>query len=158
MTPHTEQEAIVTYLGPIATREPSHLIIRQIPPALLHEMWPMLAPDVVAVVDRARERWTVAHIAEMLITGQWQTWIVWDGEIQAVLATELYHEPSDLKCARAVFVGGRDMKRWAHLMSDLEDWARSEGCARFDMIISKGIAKHFPEYRMSHVLLEKDLT
>ena len=152
-----EHDAIVSYLGPIAVGEASDLIIRQIPTVMLGRFWPQVLGDIERVVERTRGRWTVESVAEHLLTGAWQLWIVWDGAVNAVVATEIFHEASGMKNARAVFVGGRDMGKWAHLVSDLEDWARSEGCTRFEMIISKGIAKHFPDYRMSHVLLEKDL-
>lgn len=155
----TEAAAILNYLGPIATGAPVDApIVRQIPPAWLHLYWPRILPDVEAVIARNADRWSVQTIAEKLITGEWQTWIVWNGTIQAIVATELFHEPTGLKAARAVFVSGRDMKTWTHLISDLEDWARDQGCARFDMIIAKGLARQFPEYRLTHVLLEKDLT
>jgi len=158
MQPQTEQAAVMAYLGPLVTGETSEPIIRQIPPRWLHVFWERVVPDLQRVVARTRGRWTVETIAEEVITGRWQLWIVWDGKISAVTATEIFTEASGMKNARAVFVGGRDMASWSHLIADLEDWARDNGCARFEMIISKGIARHFPEYKMSHVLLEKDLT
>lgn len=157
-TAQTEHEAIAAYLGPLLTGEACDPIIRQIPAPCLHLYWEHIRPDLERVIERTRGGWTLAAVAEQLMTGQWQLWLVWDGKISAVVGTELFVEASGMKNARAVFVGGREMKRWAHLIGDLEVWARHQGCARFEMIISKGIARHFPEYRMSHVLLEKDLT
>lgn len=150
--------AIMRYLGPIATGEACEPIIRQVPASWLHVFWPQIVPDLERVIERTRGRWTLAAIAEHLMTDKWQLWLVWDGRISAVVATELFYEASGMKNARAVFVGGREMAKWSHLISDLEEWARGEGCARFEMIISKGIARHFPEYKMTHVLLEKDLS
>lgn len=158
MPAQTEAAAVAAYLGPLATGEPTDApILRQIPARWLHVFWERVVPDLQRVVDRTRGRWTVETIAEKLLTEQWQLWVVWDGKVAAVLATELFFEASGQKNARAVFVGGREMAKWAHLIGDLEDWARHEGCARFEMIISKGIARHFPDYKLTHVLLEKDL-
>ena len=159
MQPQTEQAAVMAYLGPLITGEtPETPIVRQIPREWLHVFWERVVPDLLRVVERTRGRWSLNTIAEHVLDGRWQLWIVWDGRIAAVLATELFTEDSGMKGARAVFVGGREMSKWAHLVTDLEDWARDNGAARFEMIISKGIARHFPDYRMPHVLLEKDLS
>jgi len=153
-----DENAVMVYLGPLLTGEPvDQPIVRQIPPHWLRFFWPQLLPDFERVVERVRGRWTLETIAKQIINGDWQLWLVWDGTLKAAVATELYHEDSGMKAARAVFVAGSEMKSWAHLITDLEDWARQNGAQRFDMIIAKGLARHFPEYRMSHVLLEKDL-
>ena len=158
MQPQSEQSAVMAYLGPLITGEAVEApIVRQIPQAWLHVFWERLVPDLSRVVERTRGRWSLNTIAERAMTGEWQLWVVWDGRLSAVLATELFVEDNGEKNARAVFVGGREMAKWAHLVTDLEDWARDNGCKRFEMVISKGIARYFAEYRMSHVLLEKDL-
>jgi hypothetical protein len=50
---------------------------------------------------------------------------------------------------------------WIHLIADIEDWAKDQGAIRLKMTARKGYPKRFKElfasYKMTHVLLEKDL-
>lgn len=109
------------------------------------------------VVERHQGELSMAGIAGKFSRKEWILWLVWDGSIRAVLATELYHDVGGMKRCRVPFCTGAEAKKWVHLLSEIEAWARSEGCEKFDMIARKGWAKHLQDYRMTHVVLEKDL-
>ncbi len=111
-----------------------------------------------AIVERSKGRYSVPGMLKRFATGDWHLWIVWDGTVRAIVATELYLDVSGMKCCTIRFATGRDASGWAHHLDEIEAWARTEGCGRLDMIARKGWAKHLPAYRMSHVFLEKDLT
>lgn len=110
------------------------------------------------VVERHRGEMSLAGIAGKLARKEWILWLVWDGTVRAVLATELYTDVGGMKRCRVPFCTGDSAKQWVHLLSEIEAWARSEGCEKIDMIARKGWARHLADYRMTHVLLEKDLT
>jgi len=153
-----ERRAIVAYLGPIATGDSCEPIVRQIPPALLESVWPHVVDKIAGVVERSDGRWTIEDIAGRLLQQQWQLWVVWDGTWRAVLATELCREASGLQVARIVFTTGSGADRWTHLIADIETWAKDQGASKLEMMARKGWARRLPEYKMSHVLLEKDLS
>ena len=105
---------------------------------------------------------SVGGMLERFATGAWHLWIVWEGgeagSVRAVIGTELYRDVSGMKCCTIRFATGHGASRWTHLLGRIEDWARQEGCVKLDMIARKGWAKHLPEYALTHVFLEKDLT
>ena len=109
------------------------------------------------MVQRHHGELSMYGIAERLLSGEWIMWLVWAGEVRAVLATELYHDVGGEKRCRIPFCTGAGARQWVSLLSVIEDWARSEGAVRIDMIARKGWAKHLPDYRMTHIVLEKAL-
>lgn len=153
-----EMQAMQAYLGPIVTGEACDPIVRQVPTPLLGALWPQVATLVAAVVERADGRWTLDDVTSRLVTGDWQLWVVWDGEVRAVIATELMVEASGMRVARIVFATGSGAARWAHLIAEIEAWARTQECVKLEMMARKGWARHLPDYKMSHVLLERDLS
>lgn len=150
---------MIAYLAPVLEAQSVEApILRQVPPPLLGEIWPRVAERIEAVVQRSGGRWSIPIIAKQLVTGQWQLWVVWNGEaIAAVIATEIYTEDTGMKLARVLFTTGDGAREWVHLLADIEVWALDQGAVRLEMMARKGWAKHLPEYKMSHVLLEKDL-
>lgn len=133
-------------------------VLQAIPPQHLGEVFPLVRPLMESVAERSKGRWSVPGMLERIATGDWLLWIVWDGSVRAIVGTELYLDVSGMKCCMIRFATGREASGWTHLLDEIEEFARAEGCGRIDMIARKGWAKHLPAYRMSHVFLEKDLT
>ncbi len=111
-----------------------------------------------AVVDRSNGVWTVPAMLRLFATKRWYLWVVWDGTVRGIVGTEIHTVPSGKHICSIRFCTGRGAKDWTHLLSEIEAWARDNDCARIDMLARKGWAKHLPEYRLTHVQLEKDLT
>lgn len=109
------------------------------------------------MIERHHGELSLYGVADRFLSRDWIMWLVWAGEVRAVLATELYHDVGGEKRCRIPFCTGHGARQWVGLLSRIEDWARSEGCQRLDMIARKGWAKHLPDYKMTHVLLEKAL-
>lgn len=118
----------------------------------------MVAPLMEAICERSQGRYSVPGMLERFAKGEWILWIVWDGSVRAIVGTELYRDVSGMKCCMIRFATGRQAATWTHLLREIEDWARGEGCQRLDMIARKGWARHLPDYKMTHVVLEKELT
>ena len=152
--------AMHAYIAPVIDRTPVDApILRQVPLPYLGKVWPDISSWVAGVVERSDGRWSIEIIAKQLLNGTWQLWVVWDGEnVAAVIATELYSEATGLPLARVVFTTGTGAAKWSHLIADIEDWARGQGARKLEMMARKGWAKHLQSYKMTHVLLEKDLT
>ena len=78
--------------------------------------------------------------------------------MDAIVATSIGEEPSGLKTLTIIFANGMRARNWAHLVSVLEAWAkRAHGVDRVDILARKGWVKHLPHYRMTHVMLERDI-
>jgi len=153
----TEQQmaAMQAYFAPVLMGEPCAMTLRQVPLPFLEVVWPHVAPWISErVVERSNGEFSIEGIAEKLITGAWQLWVVFDGEYRAVLATEITKEG----IARIHFATGKGADRWKHLIDDIKAWAKNQGCHRLHMLARKGWARHLPEFKVTHVLLETDLT
>lgn len=129
----------------------------QIPPNAIVDVFPMVRDWLNGLADRSGGRWSVSGLLQKFVNGEWQLWIVWDGKPRAIVGTELYLEMTGMKCCMIRFCTGSGAPEWQHLLSKIEDWARSEGCSYVDMLARKGWAKHLPDYKLTHVELEKDL-
>lgn len=148
---------MTSYLGPVLTREPSPLVLRQVPVPCLREVWPHVGGMIKSVVDRSKGDWTIDGIVDRLLSGDWQLWVIYDGQFRAVIATELFLEMSGRKAARTVFATGLGAKQWVHFQTELESWAQSMGCEKYTSLARKGWARYLTDYKITHVLLEKDL-
>jgi hypothetical protein len=54
-------------------------------------------------------------------------------------------------------LGGAGMKQWLHLIEDIEQYARDEGCARMRIEGRRGWQRALPEYQRTGVILERRL-
>lgn len=132
--------------------------LQAIPPEHLGDVFPMIKDLMEGVAERSNGVLTVPAMLHAFAHKKWFLWVVWDGSVRGIVGTELHIARSGMRICSIHFCTGHGAKDWTHLLSEIEDWARANDCTRIDMLARKGWAKHLPEYRMSHVLLEKDLT
>lgn len=91
-----------------------------------------------------------------LLAGHFVLWLAWSGELEAAAVTEIAETVSGRVCV-IVACGGRGRARWIALRRKLEDYARHEGCARMRIYGRKGWTRVLPDYRVTRVILEKEL-
>lgn len=97
-------------------------------------------------------------VERAVIGGQALLWIAWDGDkIRACAVTELSWINNDKVCT-IVAVGGSDPAEWMGFIKNLENFARNEGCARIREMGRKGWVRVMKDYKMTAIMLEKDLT
>lgn len=141
--------------SPVQAREPRLVAVN---PRMLHQLLPLIQDKLEAICARSRGRYSMPGILDRVAREHWIIWLVWDGEkVLAVLATELYFDVSNVKVCMIRFCTGEGAKGWVHLIEQIEDYARIEGCEKFDLVARKGWAKYLPSMKMTHVRLEKDL-
>lgn len=129
----------------------------QIPIDALPKVLPMVIGTLHEVANRSRGNMSVPGMIEQFAKGEWQLWIIWDGTVKAVLATEIYTNVAKHQVCAVRFATGEDSAQWLCLIDDLENWARFNECVKLDMTARKGWARKLPDYKMTHVVLEKDL-
>ena len=128
-----------------------------IPRRSFPDAWPALAPLAQSVIDRSGGRISEGTLFQSVLEGSQHIWTVWDGnEIRALVGAEVGFAPTGLKICTVNFATGRDSHEWLHLLDEIETWAREIGCGKMEMWARKGWARKLPDYRMTHVLLEKD--
>lgn len=153
-----ELASMQAYLGPLLTGEACPVMVRQVPIPFLRLVWPHVVERIARVVERSAGRMTIDNIADRLLRGEEQMWVVYDGAIRAVLTTEIVVWPSGMKTGRINWCTGNGADQWRELVADIHDWSKAQGAVKFEMMARKGWAKLLPDHKISHVLLEKDLT
>ena len=131
-----------------------------IPRNNIKSVWPLIHGLMKQGVTASNRRMTIPSIKEMAMSGDWQMWLVWNQEVKipkAVFFTELYEEINGLKIGTMRFFSGADRKDWVNLLSDLEEHMRNAGVQRMEIWARRGWLKELPDYKLTHVLLEKDL-
>lgn len=133
-------------------------VLLRVPPEHMSVIAPKVLPMIEAVADRSDGRWTTRALLLAIYEGRWDLWVVWDGEqIRMIVGTEVYEELSGKRFLGIRFATGSGAKQFAHMIDKLEAYASDRGCAAVDGWMRKGWARHLPEYRLSHILLEKDI-
>jgi hypothetical protein len=122
-------------------------------PARVDEFWPYVAGLLWRATERCGD-WTLTDLRAALSTGA-LLWIAWDGaEMLAVVVTQLLPLPRGKVC-NVVAGAGTQMDRWCALMSDIEKYARSEGCVSVRVDGRPGWARALAGFRIERVVLEK---
>lgn len=125
-------------------------------PGKINEIWPHVEPLLKTAMLRAGEM-TMADMLARLQDRRLLLWLVWDGtEIVSALVTELAETISGKVCV-IVAMGGKGRERWLHLTSQLEEFARAEGCRAMRLYGRRGWKRVMRDYRETRVILEKDL-
>lgn len=123
--------------------------------------WPLVRKSVSDAVDHGTSIFDADSVRSALERGDMQLWIVWDGppdepNIRAIAVTEIRIGPRAKVCGVFLCTGyGR--QDWQQHLSTIEAWAASIGCDRMSLCARPGWKRVLPEYRMTHVMLEKDL-
>jgi hypothetical protein len=125
-------------------------------PSRVHALWPFAKPLIEAAMRRGGIS-DFSGVERDVLAGASLLWLVWDGqEIVAAAVTELALVQGRKICT-IVACGGRERRRWLHLLADLEDFARNEGCQATRLYGRRGWLRALPDYRATRVILEKEL-
>ena len=143
-----------------ADSSPPQLI--RVPLRAVQNVLPAVRKRIESVVEQSEGRYSLTGIEKAVLDGRWTLWIVIqqvDGKAvdRAVAASQILESVSGQKIASIAFATGENRKSWLPLFSQFEAAMKAEGCTRVEMTVRKGWQRELPEYRMSHVLLEKDL-
>jgi len=128
-------------------------------PEDIEQLWPLVRGYVRKVV-RLTPKLEEIDVLKLVQEEYWQLWIAWDvdrGDALAAMTTELTNYESGWRTVRINLLGGIEMDRWKHLVSEIEDWARSEGCDAVEICGRKGWGTVFPEYELIEHTFSKEL-
>lgn len=128
-----------------------------IPKENIDQVVPLVAEHLASIEARSNGHFTVPKMLERFKSDTWQLWVVWSDAVIAIGATQLYIEDSGRKVAQVLFATGEHSLSWLHLMDDLKAWAKVEGCVKLEGTWRKGWARRFPDWKMTHVLLETSI-
>lgn len=125
-------------------------------PNRVHEFW----PHARELIRNAILRTNLSHFQDIeydILSGDGFLWLAWNGEeIEAAATTALIRTDADKVCVLTA-CSGEDMTRWISLISGIEAYAKSEGCACVRIYGRKGWSRVLEGYDVQHVVLEKAL-
>lgn len=116
----------------------------------------MLAPIFEGLAKRSQGRVSVETIRRDLALGSWRAWAVWDGSnnVAAWVLTSIYEAPTGVKVFRVEGIVGRGRENWLHLIDELRDAARINGCSLFECHARRGWRDEIPWLKHTNNFLE----
>jgi len=130
-----------------------------IPPEGIEHVWPVARSQLALACSWTRKA-DLDVLRERLLDGFGQLWVIWVPGQKMSLATcvtEIEIADSGWKTARVVLLGGGRLEMWRHLMTDMEDWAKSESCDAIEIVGRPGWRRVFPEYQHCETVIAKEL-
>ena len=139
--------------------------LARIAPHELTAVFPLIHDHIMRGIRQSDGVYDVGSFCELVAEGKWLLWAIYTRSdeteapaFKAVVATELYHEPSGMLTAAVTFAGGFEANEWAvEALEFLEGWARDSGAERFLIVGRKGWARILRDYKLKQIVLEKRL-
>ena len=136
-----------------------------IPSLNIEEVWSLVKKDIAEALSYSGNHTDAQFVYDCVKANKMQLWVVWDKDksttlekYYGVVVTEIIQRTL-VKTCNIFIVTGRRRQKWQHLISVLEDWAKSIGCTDMYLISRKGwerIMEQF-NYKKTHVVLEKSI-
>lgn len=125
-------------------------------PALVDQAWPVAKEMIRSAMARGG-MCSFSGVEHDVLAGHSLLWLAWDGT--AILAAAVTRVDSMDACRTGTIVacGGSDFRRFGHLREQLERYFDAEGCAVSRIYGRKGWLKHYPDYKIRSVMMEKML-
>lgn len=126
-------------------------------PDQVDQIWPHVRAFIETAFQKGRGDENPDVIEAEVRAGRSLLWVVWDGAGLLAAATTRIIEAPMRKYCLITSCGGRELPRWLAFITDLENYARGEGCAALRIEGREGWAKMFPAYHQPYIVLEKVL-
>lgn len=121
-------------------------------PKRVHEVWPHAKPLIMSAITRTGLS-DPADIEYDILNGDQLLWLAWNGEkIEAAASSHLISGVCVITAC-----GGENMERWLPLFSQIETYAKNEGCRCVRIYGRKGWGRVLDGYHVEHVILERPL-
>lgn len=127
-------------------------------PARIPDIWPFAREFILSARKRVGMTTDEPLMLAHMISGKVLLWIAWgrEGKLLAAVQTML-EQGSEGPICHIMSAGGVQMKRWLHLMENIESYAKSAGCVRTYIEGRCGWQRALRRYKPVGVILEKDL-
>jgi hypothetical protein len=115
-------------------------------------VWPLASRLLKKSIEISGGRLSHITVLDALLNREMQLWLAPEG----AMVTQIVTYPTGLKVVSLLLVGGT-MRKWLHLLPQIEEWAKSKGCEVSEMSRGrKGWIKMLKDYN-SMVFMEKRL-
>lgn len=127
-------------------------------PDTLEEYWIKTRSMIADACKRSFGAYEAIDVMREIAMGKMTLWVAEDEKVRGLAITEFIKYPRAKVCV-VVCCTGTKLKEWLHYLSEIEAWAKSQGCNRIRPICRKGWAKLLAkmDYKPGHIELEKAL-
>jgi len=137
----------------------------RIPIIELDKVWSLVEKDIKSALAYSGQLTDSDYVFETAKEDKFQVWVIWDKKEKqtsdkyfGVVVTEIIKRKHGKVC-HVYIVTGRQMSKWQHLISRVEEFAKNEGCKMMELIARPGWQKVYNNhgYKKTHVVLEKQI-
>lgn len=126
-------------------------------PALVAQVWPVTREMIRSAMVRGGMS-EFAEVEQDVLCGGSLVWLAWDGHVILAAAVTRLDMVNGAKVGTIVACGGSDLSKFGDLRARLEQFFRDEGCHRARICGRKGWLRHYPDYKVRALILEKELS
>jgi hypothetical protein len=121
--------------------------LKQCAPAEVLAYWPAINEWIVSALNHGGVFLVAEQVWSALLLGQMTLWLAVDEQeqVHACAVTQVIQYPK-IRACNYIVVGGREMDSWFHLITGIEDHAKSAGCECMESISRPGMAKKAREH------------
>lgn len=127
-----------------------------VPPGNVPDLWAEVRPLLEPAIDLTGGRMSARTVFSGLALAQYQLWLLRNETILAAGVTEFRGYPTGLRTLAVLLIGGNDMRDWVHLWSDVEAWAKRQGCTKIEISGRRGWSRMLG-WKETTIDMEKDL-
>jgi hypothetical protein len=151
----TNIHAVATARQEVSMQSSTELVC--VDPERISEVWSHVSHLLKAACKRT-ELNAFADIESDILAGRSLLWLAWNGRrIESAAATILIDSEVGKVCTITACAGS-DIKRWLPLVSQIENYASNEGCARVRIYGRKGWLRVLDGYESKYVIMDKELS
>lgn len=134
----------------------SDLTLICMPPADVAKIWPGEVHDLIDLGFASADMPMPSDLTDQLAAGTRLLWLVVlpTGKVIAAMLTQLFEMRSGRIC-KMMECGGSRLDDWKEMRSQIESYAKAEGCVRVLVEGRIGWARVLDDYRITSVVLEK---
>lgn len=123
------------------------------------KVWPRLDALYEEACKYSKGSLTKEIVCARAVNGMGQLWIAADDttEVTATCLTSIIAFPGGLKAMFVELVGGKLKSDIFDFRTTLEKQATAQGCTSVFFMLPRKWAKHLPDYKISHILMCKEL-
>lgn len=125
-------------------------------PALVDQVWPVASELIRAAMVRTGLS-DFEPVADDVLAGRSLLWLAWDGHVILAAAVTRLDVIGGTKIGTIVACGGSEFKRFGDLRERLEAHFREEGCGVARICGRKGWLRHYQDYKVKSIIMEKAL-
>lgn len=124
-------------------------------PKDVSQIWPQARDLIRAAIERTGLS-EFADIEAQVLAGDQLLWLAISDHIEAAATTFLAKTSGKPVCILTA-CSGHQRERWLPLFAKIEKYAKDEGARCMRIYGRKGWERVLPDYRVEHVILEKQL-